>query len=202
MKIIKYEKKSNGNYLIYLDNDQKIKLHEDIILKYKLLYKNEISSDLLLDILKENNDYDIYNKCLKYIGVRLRSINEMKEYMERKEVSSEVIEETLTKLMKNKLLDDEIFTRAFIKDKLNFTTMGPYRIRLELQKHKIDNNIINKYIDDIDINLLESKIEKQINKLIKSNKNKPNLKNKIYHNLLNLGYSSEFIIDNLDKYNL
>ena len=36
---------------------------------------------------------------------------------------------------------------------------------------------------------------------MKSNKNKPNLKNKIYNNLLNLGYSSEFILENLNKYN-
>lgn len=202
MKIIKYEKKANGNYLVYFDNNEKLKLNEDVILKYKLLYKEEIDEYLLKDIISENNNYDIYNKCVNYIGVRLRSINEMKEYMERKGVSNEVINDTLDRLIRNKLLDDEIFTKAFIKDKLNFTTMGPYRIELELQKHKIDNNIINKYINEIDGKILEDKINKQINKIIKSNKNKANLKNKIYHNLLNLGYSSEFILDNLNKYDV
>ncbi len=201
MEIIKYEKKSNGNYLIYLDDGRKIKLNEDIILKHKLLYKKEIDEFFLEEIMTENNNYDIYNKCVNYIGVRLRSINEMNEYMSRKGVSEEIINETITRLIKNKLLDDEVFTQAFIKDKLNFTTMGPYRIELELQKHHIDSGIINKYISNIDNKLLEDKINKQITKLIKSNKNKPNLKNKIYNNLLNLGYSSEFILDNLNKYN-
>ena len=202
MKIIKYEKKSNGNYLVYLDNDTKVKLNEDVILKHKLLYKEEIDEFLLDEIITENNNYDIYNKCVNYIGVRLRSINEMREYMERKEVSDEVIEDTLNRLIKNKLLNDEIFTKAFIKDKLNFTTMGPYRIELELQKHKIDSHIITKYISEIDDKILYEKINKQINKLIKSNRNKANLKNKIYHNLLNLGYSSEFILDNLNNYDV
>ena len=202
MKIIKYEKKANSNYLVYFDNDTKIKLNEDVILKYKLLYKKEIDEFLLKDIISENNNYDIYNKCVNYIGVRLRSINEMKEYMLRKGVSEEVINDTLERLIKNKLLDDEIFTKAFIKDKLNFTTMGPYRIELELQKHKIDSHIISRYINDIDRDILEEKIDKQIRKIIKSNKNKPNLKNKIYNNLLNLGYSSEFILDNLNRYDV
>ena len=202
MKIIKYEKKSNGNYLVYLDNDTKVKLNEDVILKHKLLYKEEIDEFLLDEIITENNNYDIYNKCVNYIGVRLRSINEMREYMERKEVSDEVIEDTLNRLIKNKLLNDEIFTKAFIKDKLNFTTMGPYRIELELQKHKIDSHIITKYISEIDDKILYEKINKQINKLIKSNRNKANLKNKIYHNLLNLGYSSEFILENLNNYDV
>ena len=201
MEIIKYEKKSNGNYQIYLDDGTKIKLNEDVILKHKLLYKKEIDEFLLEEIKTDNNNYDIYNKCVNYIGVRLRSINEIKEYMQRKGVSSKLITETIDRLIKNKLLDDEIFTKAFIKDKLNFTTMGPYRIELELQKHNIDNHIINKYISEIDDNIIEEKINKQINKLIKSNKNKPNLKNKIYNNLLNLGYSSNLILDNLNKYN-
>ena len=39
-------------------------------------------------------------------------------------------------------------------------------------------------------------------KLIKSNKNKPNLKNKIYANLTNLGYGYDEIMSNLNKYNL
>ena len=201
MEIIKYEKKSNGNYQIYLDDGTKIKLNEDVILKHKLLYKKEIDEFLLEEIKTDNNNYDIYNKCVNYIGVRLRSINEIKEYMQRKGVSSKLITETIDRLIKNKLLDDEIFTKAFIKDKLNFTTMGPYRIELELQKHNIDNHIINKYISEIDDNIIEEKINKQINKLIKSNKNKTNLKNKIYNNLLNLGYSSNLILDNLNKYN-
>ena len=202
MKIIKYEKKANGNYQIYLDNNQKIKLNEDVILKYKLLYKEEIDEFLLSEIIQDNNNYDIYNKCVKYIGVRLRSINEMKEYMQRKNVGADIIDKTIERLLNNKLLNDEVFTQAFIKDKLNFTTMGPYRIELELQKHKIDNNIINKYMNKIDNNLLEEKINKQINKLIKSNKNKTNLKNKIYNNLLNLGYSSSLILENLNKFNI
>ena len=201
MEIIKYEKKHNGNYLIYLDDGRKIKLNEDVILKHKLLYKKEIDEILLEEITSDNNNYDIYNKCVNYIGVRLRSVHEMEEYMERKGVTPEIISETLDRLIKNKLLDDEIFTQAFIKDKMNFTTMGPYRIEMELQKHNIDNYIIYKYINDIDDKQLEDKINKQITKLIKSNKNKPNLKNKIYNNLLNLGYSSEFILNNLNKYN-
>ena len=202
MKIIKYEKKNNGNYQIFFDNDQKIIINEDIILKYKLLYKEEIDEYFLEDIKKDNNNHDIYSKCVKYIGVRLRSINEMKEYMERKQVSSELIEETINKLKKNKLLNDDVFTKAFINDKLNFTTMGPYRIEMELKKHNIDNHIITKYISEIDENILKEKINKKITKLIKSNRNKSNLKNRIYNNLINLGYSNSFILDNLDKYDL
>lgn len=202
MKIMKYQKRNDNNYLIYLDNGEKLLLHEDTILENKLLYKKEIDTELYNTLIKSNNKYDIYNRCVKYIGVRLRSINEIREYMLRKDIPSELIDSTIDRLISNRLLDDEVFTKAFINDKLNFTTMGPYRIEQELKKHKIDNQIISKYISNIDYDLLEEKINKQICKLIKSNKKKTNLKNRIYNNLLNLGYSNSFILENLNNYDL
>ena len=48
---------------------------------------------------------------------------------------------------------------------------------------------------------INTKINKQIEKIMKTHKNKPNLKNRIYHSLINLGYDSESILNNLNKYN-
>lgn len=201
MKIIKYKKMGLGNYQIEFDDSTKLKLNEDIILKYNLLYKKEIDEYFLQELVNENNKYDIYNKCVKYIGVRLRSINEVKEYMHRKDIDDEYIEKIIQKLKQNKLLDDLVFTQAFIKDKLRFSTMGPYKIEKELKNHKIDQEIISKYISEIDDDFLEEKINKLILKMIKTNREKNNSRNRIYNNLLALGYRNDMIVSNLNKYN-
>ena len=67
MKIIKYVKKNNNNYDIYLDNDKKITINEDIILKHKLLFKKEIDDKLLKELTKDNDDYDIYNTLIYFM---------------------------------------------------------------------------------------------------------------------------------------
>ena len=200
MKIIKYEKKGNNTYKIYLENNQTITVYEDVILKNNLLYKKEIDIELLEKISNDNLYEEIYNKCVKYISVRIRSIYEIKEYLRKKEIDTSLIEITIEKLLKNNLLNDEIFAKAFINDKLNFTTMGPYRIEQELKKHKIDQNIISKYLYNIDEEIIDNKINKQIIKLMKSNKKKQNVRNKIYMNLLSLGYSNEMILRNINNY--
>lgn len=200
MKIIKYEKKGNNKYKIYLENSQSIDVYEDVILKNNLLYKKELDRSLLEKISKENEDEDIYNKCVKYISVRIRSTKEIKEYLRKKEIEDSLIEETINKLINNNLLNDETFTKAFIHDKLNFTTMGPYKIEQELKKHKIDDSIIYKYIKNIDEETIDNKINKQIIKLMKANKKKQNIRNKIYLNLLSLGYSNEMILRNINNY--
>lgn len=200
MKIIKYEKKGNSQYKIYLENGNKLDLYEDVIIKNNLLYKKEIDLELLDKLDIDNKKEDIYNKCVKYISVRIRSIYEIEEYLRKKEINLEEINTVIQKLIKNNLLNDDIFTKAFINDKLNFTTMGPYKIEQELKKHKIDSSIINKYLYNIDDSIIDNKINKQITKLMKSSKKKTNLRNKIYMNLLNLGYSNEMILRNINNY--
>ena len=162
MEIVKYEKKGNNNYQVLFSDGKKILINEDVILKYKLLYKKEIDEFMLKDILTDNANYDIYNKCVKYISVRMRSVNEMREFMERKGASSEVIDKTIDKLLKNKLLDDDAFTKAYVNDKIKFSTLGPYRIAQDLKKQYIDDGIITKYISSIDEDFLYDKIDKQI----------------------------------------
>ena len=200
MKIIKYEKKGNNKYKIHLENNNSINVYEDVIIKNNLLYKKEIDNQLLEKIDKDNNNEDSYNKCVKYISVRIRSIYEIEEYLKKREIEPSVIEKTIDKLIKNNLLNDDSFAKAFIHDKLNFTTMGPYRIEQELKKHKIDSNIIYKYLKEIDDETIDTKINKQINKLIKSSRKKQNIRNKIYTNLLSLGYSNEMILRNINNY--
>ena len=78
--------------------------------------------------------------------------------------------------------------------------MGPYRIEQELKKHKIDSGIIYKYLSIIDDETIDTKINKQITKLIKSNRKKQNIRNKIYTNILSLGYSNEMILRNINNY--
>lgn len=202
IKIIKYKKETNGKYKLYLENGITIDTYEDVILNNNLLYKKEIDSSLYDIIMNDNIYEEAYSKSVNYIGIRLRSINEMKVYLKNKKYSEEVIDNTIERLIKNNLLNDAIFTQAFINDKLNFTTMGPYKIELELKKHNIDNNIISTCINNIEEDIIYEKINKLITKLIKSNKKYKGfmLKNKIYTNLINLGYSSNMILEILNNF--
>ena len=201
MKIEKYESINNGQYKIYLSDGTILKINSDVIINNNLLYKKEIDNTLLNKILKENDNANIYNKCVKYISVRLRSKKEIIDYLKKLNIDNTA--DVIDKLTKNNLINDEVFTKAFIKDKINFTSYGPYRIRQELNKYNIDNEIIDKYIKDIDEEILIGKIDKQINKMIKSNRKYSSniLKSKIYNNLYNNGFDKDMIINVLNNYN-
>jgi len=202
MKIEKYKKISDSKYRIILDNGTITDVYEDVIVKNNLLYKKEIDLNLLNEIEQDNEYQEAYNTALKYIAVRLRSINEIEKYLKKKNIKPEIIEDTVNRLKKNNFLNDEIFTKAFIRDKLNFTTMGKYKLINELKILKVDENIISNYIEEIDNDIWYERIDKLINKYLKSNKKYSGniLKNKIYIYLVNLGYDKSLVINSLNNY--
>ena len=150
MKIEKYKKLSNGKYRVMLDNGTIMDIYEDVIVKNNLLYKKEIDVSLLDKLEKDNEYQEAYNNAIKYISVRLRSVDEVRVYLKKKNVKIEIINCTIDKLLKSNILNDEVFTRAFIKDKINFTTMGKYKIINELKKMKVNDEIIYNIIEEVD----------------------------------------------------
>ena len=202
MKIEKYKKIKEDLYRVLLDNGEIIDIYEDVILANNLLYKSEIDQNLLDKINIENNYQLAYNISVKYIMVRLRSINEIKVYLTKKGYSKDVIDKVIEKLIKNKLLDDEIFTKAYINDKLNFTNVGKYKLISELTtKMKVDNSIVYNVLESYE-EVWNDRIEKLINKYLKSNKKYRGntLKNKLYIYLVNLGYDKDKVISVLNNY--
>ena len=202
MKIEKYKKIKEDLYRVLLDNVEIIDIYEDVILANNLLYKSEIEQNLLDKINIENNYQLAYNISVKYIMVRLRSINEIKVYLTKKGYSKDVIDKVIEKLIKNKLLDDEIFTKAYINDKLNFTNVGKYKLINELTtKMKVDNSVVYNVLESYK-EVWNDRIEKLINKYLKSNKKYRGntLKNKLYIYLVNLGYDKDKVISVLNNY--
>ena len=202
MKIIKYEFTKKNNYNIYLDNGEVITLKESVITENELLLKKEINEELYNKLIIDNRIYELYEVAIKYINVRLRSIKEIKDYLLKKEKDTNIVNIVCNRLIKNGYLDDEIFTGAYIKDKLNFTTMGDYKLKKELERLGVESNIIEEHLSNIDNNLLEERIKKIIDKDIRNNKKYSgiNLKNKIYNHLLSQGYSSSIVINIINTY--
>ena len=202
MKIVKYTRLASGKYKVLFDNKKELILYESVIIDTNLLYKKEITSEEYNTLVSLNNYQDIYNKVIKYIGIRLRSKKEITDYLKKMDLSTEVVDDILNKLITNKYIDDERFSQAYIKDKYNFSNNGPYKIINELVKLGIDKDMAYTYTFDIITNE-EEKINKLINKYVKSDKKHDwyYLRNKIYNNLINLGYSKEIVINILNNYN-
>ena len=199
MEIKKYKKVKNGKYQVEI-GDKTILLYDDIIIKYQLLLKKELTKKELDEIKKDNDFYTNYLLAVEYIKRRLRSKEEVKNYLLKKDISNSIINEILELLEKNKVLDDSVFTTAYIHDKMSYSNDGPLKIKNNLEKLKIDSNIINKKIGEYTSDLETEKIQKYISRQLKNNhKSLYELKNSILNYLVSNGYHKELIMDEINN---
>lgn len=202
MEIVKYELTKKNIYNVYLSNGEVLELDESVITNNELLLKKRIDNDLYDKLKRDNKICILVNASIKYINVRLRSIKEIKDYLLKKEDDNDLIDEVISRLIKMGYLDDRRFTEAYIKDKLNFTSWGDYKIINELNKLGISSLDIEDNTDLLNDDILNERMRKIIDKDIRTNKKYSGLKlkNKIYNHLLTSGYSKEKVISLINSY--
>ena len=200
MKITKFKKVGRNKYKVFFNNTDLI-LYEDIILKYDLLIKSDIDTDLLDKIILENRDYEVYDLALSYIEVKMRNRRELYKYLTNKGFEEEIVNKTLKKIEDLGLLDKKSYITAFINDKVNLSNDGPYKIKNALLDLDFDEKDIDDYLYTIDREVWSNKLDKLINKkksLMKS-KSYYMFINKMKNDLYNLGYDKDMIDEKLSK---
>lgn len=200
MKIEKYKYLKQGRYEVIIDNNKYI-IYEDIIIKNDLLTKKDINKKDLEILLKDNSFYDAYYKVIKYINLKLRTKKEIEKYLKNNDFDNKTIKNVIDRLKKEKYLNDEIYSKAYIHDQMILKMIGPNKIKNDLIKKGINESIVLKNLDIYTKGIELEKLNKIIPKLISSNKNKSSyvLKNKILIDMLNKGFTKEYIIEVIEK---
>ena len=195
---IKKIKKQGTKYEIILENNDKIKTYDEIILENNILYKKDLNTELLNKIIEQNEYYEVYYKIIKNIKQKLKSEAEIKKQIKKYNVDEEKL---IKQLKENNIINDEIYAKSYIHDKILLSQDGPKKIKQELQKQNIDINIIEEEINKIDKEQIKEKLEKLIIKKITLNTKYPTsiLKTKLLNYFINLGYEKNEIIYLIEK---
>ena len=200
MKITKYKKSTNGRYIVSLEDDSKLSLYEETILEFNLLLTKNI--DDIEEITNFNMQYEAYYLALKSINSRFKSEDEVRKMLKNKEYNSEIIEFVIDKLVKQGYLNDQLFAKLYINNQIVTTSRGPLRIKKDLLDKGVSNSIIDEELVEFNEDIQLEKIDKVINKSIKSNHSRGGviLKSKIFNDLKTLGYDSSVINKIINDY--
>jgi regulatory protein len=202
MKILKFKKKPNGKYSVYLDDGREFVYYEEVILQYELLLKKEVDEKDLLTIHQTNLEYDVYYVALNSIKSRFKSIYELREFLRKKEYPEEMIDHAIDKLIQQRYLDDRLFAKSYINTQMITTSHGPLRIKNDLYQKKVSSSIIEEEIALFDEESQIEKMKKIIERLIRSNRTRGGLvlKQKIINDLKTQGYEYDLISRIISSY--
>ena len=199
MIIKKYKYIGKNKYELTIDDENKI-FYEDIILRYNLLLKKEITKKELESLIKENEFYEIYYKGIEILNRRKKTKKELKENLKKYYDNETQINKAIERIDKEGYINNKDYSRSYIFDYMNFKNYGPYKIKRQLLDLGVEESIIDEELKVFTKDIIDEKIKKYINKKVKTNTNKSqkSLKEKIIQTLINDGYPKEDIIRNLN----
>ncbi len=153
------------------------------------------------DYIVDNTVYvKAYQKADRFIGFKMRTEKEVRDKLKEDEYSPDIIERVIASMLKYKYIDDEAFSLMYAKDCRKLKKWGPQRIKSELFKKGVNENIIDKALSELNIEDTDQIIEGLLEKRIKNTPIDLKEKQRHFNFLLRRGFNAEDIKRVIEKY--
>jgi len=135
-------------YNIDINGEFAFAVHEDVVVKYRLLKGTVITDQLQQEVLAEEELNGAYRYAIRYIGRAMRSAKEIQNKLKEKGYTPEAIQYVVEKMRREKYVDDELYAAALTKQRLQMNKKGPLWIRRELKHKGIDKSQIEEALSE------------------------------------------------------
>lgn len=99
---------------------------------------------------KEMTEQEAYLQLAALCAQAEHCQQEMRDKMRRWELDETVQNRIIARLVKERYIDDERYTRAFVKDKIRYNKWGRRKVQQALWMKHIDTEIQQRVLDEID----------------------------------------------------
>ncbi|MDO8550898.1 MAG: RecX family transcriptional regulator [Ignavibacteria bacterium] len=204
MKIERITKKDRRNVIINFDDDNDLIINYEVLLKNGLRKGMEVSSDRFSFLVEENEKHKIKTEAINYLAKRIHSEKELRTKLLQKKHKPEMLNEIIDELKEKELIDDYKYSLIFTEEKTRTKLWGERKIKSELMKKGISNEIISQAISEKfpEENKLENAVElasKKIKSLSYKNLEKRKLAEKVYSFLASRGYDYQTSREALER---
>lgn len=158
----------------------------------------EISFDDYKKIVSEDDYLKAKKKALDIISYSEKTKSEILFRLQKNNFSKESIEKVISFLDEYDFLNDENYAKNYINDKINFSRQSKRKTRYDLLKKGIDNNIIDKYLNEISYDIEYDNCLYIAKKKAKSDFSLKN-KQKVYRYLYYKGFEYDIINEVLSE---
>ena len=125
-------------------------VHEDILIKYRLLKGSSLTREKLGEIQSEGGRYRAFASGLYYAGFKMRTAKEMADYLKRKEFQEEDIRYAVDRLKQEGVIDDTDYARMFASQRMRSSLKGKRLIRQELEQRGISKETAGLTVEALD----------------------------------------------------
>jgi regulatory protein len=142
---IKAQRKNLNRVNIYLDGVFAFGLSK--ITAAWLRTGQNLEDQEISKLLFEDEIEVAYQRALKFLSYKPRSVAEIQDKLKSLEFSKNVIEGVSSRLAEKGYVDDQHFAETWVENRNAFRPRGRRMLRLELRNKKVDEEIIDSVLD-------------------------------------------------------
>lgn len=169
-------------------------VHEDVVLALNLSVGQRFDRDRLVELLKAETARKARESALRLISYRNRTVSELRKRLIGNEFPEEIVEEVIDQLSQVGLLDDERFSRDWVRARGASKPMGRMRLAWELRSKGVEAPMVEEALADIDedseVRMALSLAEKRLDK---ADRGDPSLRTRLSSFLRRRGFGWEVI---------
>jgi regulatory protein len=147
---IKSGNKRSKRVNIFVDGRFALALDSDLAIKEKLMVNAELDPDRIENLVRINEIRRGFDIAVRYLGYRPRSEAELRDRLERRDFSPDIIDKVIGRLKEQGLVDDMAFARFWTENRESFRPRSQHLTALELRKKGVTNEIIKQSVSAID----------------------------------------------------
>ncbi len=149
---ISVQKKNPNRVNIYLDGEYAFGVAR--ITAAWLKNGDELSDERIAKLLAEDAREWAYQQAMLFLSYRARSEKEIRQNLIKHEMPEEVIEETIERLRKAGLANDNEFAQAWVENRSTFRPRSRRALAMELRQKGLDDETVHSAISGVDENAL------------------------------------------------
>ena len=143
---LKAQKRNHQRVNVYLDGEFAFGLSR--IVAAWLHVGQELGEEKIADLIIEDELEMGYQRAIKLIGYRMRSVSEVQQKLKKQGVSEGAIEAVVDRLQKNGLLDDLSFAQMWVENRNEFRPRSHRMLAIELQQKGIHSEVISQILEE------------------------------------------------------
>jgi len=195
---IEPQKRREDRVNIYLNGIFAFGLNKEVVLKHHLHEGDELKESVIDDILLVEERTRAKQKALALLSYRARSAEELRKKLKEKDFSERTINRVIEDFLRVGLLDDTKFASAFVHSRMTQKPMGKRLLRQELFSKGIDEETVEKVIDEVygdrsELDVARELTRKRVKRYGGSEEERKKKKRKLSDFLLRRGFDWEVI---------
>lgn len=187
---IEVQKRNKERVNVYIDNVYAFAAFSELVYKENLRINCEVDEEKLLSIAKKENLAKCKETALKIIERSYKTEKEMQKRLMEKGFDSDSINIVISFLKEYNFINDNNYTKMYVKDKM--ASQGKQKIKYSLIRKGISSDIIDNVIEEISVDdekeVAFELAKKKYKSLLRSEKDRYKLWNKLCRYLVGRGY--------------